>query len=67
MMRPTYWSAIRGLIGGVILGIAIAVLLMWGGTGLLDWQSKLGSVILTVLLFALAGAAGGLFMSRSSG
>ena len=56
----------RGLIGGVIVGIVVAVLLMWSGTGLLDWQSKLGSVILTVLLFALAGAAGGLFMSRSS-
>jgi hypothetical protein len=66
MRRSSYWSAIRGLIGGVILGIAVAVLLMWGGTGLLDWQSKLGSVILTVLLFALAGGVGGLFMGRNS-
>jgi hypothetical protein len=60
-------ATLRGLIAGIILAAAVILLLLWGGGGGLDsWQSRLGSIALTILLFAFAGAVGGLFMGQKS-
>jgi hypothetical protein len=66
MMRLPYWPAIRGFIGGTIVGVAIVLGLMWSAGNLDRWQTRSGSITLTILLFALAGAVGGLYMGRSS-
>jgi hypothetical protein len=59
-------TTLRGLIAGIILGAAVVLLLLWGGGVLDSWQSRLGSITLTILLFAFAGAIGGLFMGGKS-
>ena len=59
-------ATIRGLIGGAFLGVAVVLLLMWGGGVLDSWQSRFVSITLTISLFAFAGAIGGLFMGRKS-
>jgi hypothetical protein len=58
-------ATLRGLIAGIILGAAVILFLLWGGGVLGSWQSRLGSITLTILLFAFAGAIGGLFTQRS--
>jgi hypothetical protein len=66
MMQPVYWSAIRGFVAGVVVGVAIVFGLMWTAGDLDRWQSRSGSIALTILLFAFAGAIGGIFMGKKS-
>jgi hypothetical protein len=54
-------ATLRGLIAGIILGAAVILLLLWGGGDLDSWQSRLGSITLTILLFAFAGGNRGAF------
>ena len=66
MIRTPDWLAIRGLIGGAIVGALLAAGLMWSAGDLERWQSRTGSIALTILLFAFAGTVGGIFMGRKS-
>jgi hypothetical protein len=66
MMRTPYWLALRGLIGGTIVGALLAAGLMWSAGDLDRWQTRTGSIALTILLFAFAGTVGGIFMGRKS-
>jgi hypothetical protein len=66
MMRTSYWLALRGLIGGTIVGALVTAGLMWSAGDLDRWQSRTGSIALTILLFAFAGTIGGIFMGRKS-
>jgi len=59
-------SALRGLIIGLLGGVVVVVVLMWSAGDLELWQTRSGSIALTILLFAFSGIIGGLFMGRSS-
>ena len=65
-MQRYYWSTLRGLIVGLIGGAIVVVGLMWSAGDLDLWQSRSGTIAFTLLLFAFAGAIGGMFMERKS-
>jgi len=66
MLQPIYWHTIRGFIGGLIAGIVVVLGLMWTAGDLDRWQSRLVSISLTIVLFAVAGAVGGFSMGKKS-